>query len=74
MTKTRRTDFVKCFSCGVVVSKTDDYCFGCSRYVCTTCVQKYGHFLNGPHGRKPKKSTVTNRDKIVTKRSKTLEK
>jgi len=43
----------KCFSCGKKADPVEDRCYGCHRIVCVPCVKKYGHMMNGEHGRRP---------------------
>lgn len=42
-----------CESCGgeILAEDEDDFrCRGCTRYVCSECVNVFGHFDDGPHG------------------------
>ena len=45
----------KCASCGKVCAEQRNFCFGCQRVICYSCVQNYDHMgFGAPHARKPK--------------------
>ncbi len=51
-----------CFSCGKPCNSEEDRCHGCWEIVCVDCVDKYGHFMNGRHGKQKANKKMPGKD------------